>query len=61
MLTISPNSPNVSDNSSWCTSFDKCPTQSVVLQTINATFAISLIYEKYIGIFKNINLKDCTT
>ena len=33
MDTMSPYSPNVSDSSSWCTNFDRCPTQSVVLHT----------------------------
>lgn len=33
ILTISPNSPKVSESSSWCTNFDRCPTQRVVLQT----------------------------
>ena len=33
MDTMSPYSPNVSDSSSWCTNFDRCPTQRVVLHT----------------------------
>lgn len=33
MLTMSPNSPNVSDRSSWWTNFDKWPTHNVVLHT----------------------------
>lgn len=31
--TMSPYSPNVSDNSSCWTNFDKCPIHNVVLQT----------------------------
>jgi hypothetical protein len=33
MDTMSPYSPKVSDSSSWCTNFDRCPTQRVVLHT----------------------------
>lgn len=41
MLIISPYLPKVSDNSSCCTNFDKCPTHKVVLHTDKCSFFIS--------------------
>lgn len=41
MDTMSPYSPNVSDSSSWCTSFDRCPTQRVVLHTERCSYIIT--------------------
>lgn len=48
--TISPYSPKVSDSSSWCTNFDRCPTQSVVLHT-----GKQVIIFMYYSLYENQN------
>lgn len=49
--TMSPYSPNVSDSSSWCTNFERCPTQSVVLHT-----GIQVINSYVYFLYENLNI-----